>query len=246
MSSLLKLFVIVSFIFTTGKSNKFIPDHFEMPLDTAANNIIAQRPHQRQAAPGSNLIDPYYAFNPDYMGGNMPNIPIVDTNMNFGVFSTCRCACADLSFAPPISCDHPQLCVAYCLRMYPAQCTLVNTFGCCGSSCQYFQSQSLENRHCSCNCGGQQFFNPIDTCTSPQSCFAQCLANFPQACVPVFTQACCGQDCRSYAQSVANSCACRCKGNTYFPAPKCMNAESCVSTCMTVRRICAKISFAID
>jgi hypothetical protein len=94
----------------------------------------------------------------------------------------------------------------------------------------------LENRYCSCNCAGQQFFNPINTCSSSQSCLTQCLGNFPQACFPIVTQACCGQDCKSYSQSVANSCACRCQGTTYFPSPQCLNPEACVDTCMTVRK----------
>jgi hypothetical protein len=200
------------------------------------NDVNAKRPQQRQA-PGSNLVDPYYAFNPDFMGGNIPNIPLYENNLGIVLPGSCRCSCGDISFGPPISCINAQICVAYCLQMYPGQCTLVNTFGCCGPSCQYFQSQSLENRYCSCNCGGQQFFNPIDTCSSAESCLTRCLANFPQVCVPMITQACCGQDCRSYSQSVANSCACRCQGNTFFPSPQCFNAESCVATCMTVRKL---------
>lgn len=175
----------------------------------------------------------------------MPNVDLNQNNLNFGLPSSCRCSCGDLSFGPPISCVHPQTCIAYCLQMYPAQCTLVNTYGCCGSSCQYFQSQSLDTRHCSCNCAGQQFFNPIDPCMSSQSCLTQCLANFPQVCIPTATQACCGQDCKSYSQSVANACACRCRGNTYYPSPQCFNAESCVDTCMTVRKCSSLIYLSL-
>jgi len=193
-----------------------------------------QRFYQRQSL-GTNLVDPYYAFNPDYNGGNMPNIPLYQTNFNTGGSGSCKCSCGDVSFGPPASCVNAQTCVAYCLQMYPGRCTLVNTYGCCGTSCQYFQTQSLETRYCTCNCGGQQFLNPIDTCASSQSCLTRCLANFPQACQPTTTQACCGQDCQTYAQAVTDSCACQCQGNTFYAAPKCSSAEGCVSICMTVR-----------
>ncbi|CAF1294185.1 unnamed protein product, partial [Adineta steineri] len=201
------------------------------------NKIDPKRPQQRQSL-GTNLIDPYYAFNPDYMGGNMPNVQLYENSPTINRPSSCTCSCGDMTFGPPVSCVSAQICVAYCLQMYPGQCTLVNTFGCCGSSCQYFQSQSLENRFCACNCGGQQYFNPVDTCTSSQACLTTCLQNFPQVCIPVTTQACCGQDCKSYSQSVANACACRCQGNTYYPSPTCTNAEGCVSTCMTTYGDC--------
>ena len=170
------------------------------------------------------------------MGGNMPNIPLFQNDPQLIQPGSCACSCAYMSFAPPISCSNPQNCVVYCMQMYPGHCTLINTYGCCGSSCQYFQSQSLDNRYCLCNCAGQQYFNPVDTCTSSQACLSRCLANFPQICIPAITQACCGQDCKSYSQAVANSCACRCRGNTYYPSPKCIYPEGCVSTCMTVRK----------
>ncbi|CAF4901763.1 unnamed protein product [Rotaria sp. Silwood1] len=200
-------------------------------------DIDPKRPQQRQAL-GSDLIDPYYAFNPDYMGGNMPNIPLYQNNLDIIGPSSCRCSCSYMSFGPPITCINAQTCIAYCLQMYPGQCTLINTYGCCGSSCQYFQSQSLDNRYCLCNCAGQQYFNPVDTCMSSQACLTRCLSNFPQICIPIATQACCGQDCRSYSQTVANACACRCQGNTYYPSPKCSNPEECVSTCMTTYGDC--------
>ncbi len=149
-----------------------------------------------------------------------------------------------MSYGPPVSCISPQTCVGYCLQMYPAQCTLVNTYGCCGSACQYFQAQSLETRHCTCNCGGRQYLNPVDTCTSSESCLTRCLTSFPQACTPPITQACCGDDCRSYSQAVAHSCACRCQGNTYYPSPKCATPDGCVSTCMTVRIYILKYDFS--
>jgi hypothetical protein len=170
------------------------------------------------------------------MGGNMPNIQLYQNNVNNGQPRSCTCTCGDMSYGPPVECFGPQTCVAYCLQMYPGRCTLVNTFGCCGSSCQYFQAQSLETRSCICNCAGQQFLNPIDTCTSPQACLTRCLTNFPQACTPTTTQACCGQDCQSYSQAVAHACACRCQGNIYYPSPKCVSPEGCVSTCLTVRK----------
>ncbi len=192
-------------------------------------------PKQRQRQLGTNLVDPYYAFNPDYNGGNMPNVQLYPNNANNILPSSCACACGDASYGPPVSCVNPQTCVAYCLQMYPGQCTLVNTYGCCGASCQYFYVPSLETQHCTCNCAGQQFLNPIDTCTSSQSCLTRCLNNFPQACTTLTTQACCGQDCQTYSQAVADSCACRCQGNTYYPSPKCFGPEGCVSTCMTVR-----------
>jgi len=212
-------------------------------IDTSkTEKIEPKRPQSRQTL-GSNLVDPYYAFNPDFMGGNMPNIPLYQTNVDFGRPSSCRCSCGDLSFGPPISCVHPQTCVAYCLQMYPGHCTLINTYGCCGTSCQYFQSQVLDNRHCSCNCAGQQFFNPVDHCISSQACLTRCLSNFPQVCIPTATQACCGQDCQSYSQTIANACSCQCKGSTFYPSPQCNNAESCVSTCMTVCFDTMKIFF---
>jgi len=195
------------------------------------NNIDSkQRPQQRQS-----LVDPYYQFNPDYMGGNIPNIQPYQPNINNGIPNSCTCTCGTMSYGPPIECLGPQQCVAYCLQMYHGQCTIINTYGCCGSSCQYFEAQSFETLHCTCNCAGQQFLNPIDTCTSSQTCLTRCLTNFPQACMPITTQGCCGQDCQSYSQAVANSCACRCRGNTYFPSPTCISPEACVSTCMTVR-----------
>jgi len=194
-----------------------------------------QRTQQRQSL-GTNLIDPYYAFDPDYMGGNIPNIQPYQNNINNVLPSSCACSCGDISFGPPVLCIRPQTCVAYCLKFYPGQCTVVNTFGCCGSSCQYLEAQSLENQHCTCNCGGQQFIDPIDTCISSQACLTRCLTNFPQACTPITTQACCGQDCESYSQAVADACACQCQGNTYYPSPKCFSAEGCVSTCLTVRK----------
>jgi len=204
------------------------------------NKIDAKRPQQRQSL-GTNLVDPYYAFNPDYMGGNMPSVQLYPNNPGPGLPSSCTCSCGDMSYGPPVGCVSAQTCVAYCLQMYPGQCTIINTYGCCGSACQYFQSQSLENRYCSCNCGGQQFVDPIDICTSSESCLTKCLSNFPQVCLPTTTQACCGQDCKSYSQTVANSCACRCRGNTYYPSPTCMNAEECVSTCMTVKEFSLQI-----
>ncbi len=194
-----------------------------------------QRTQQRQSL-GTNLVDPYYAFNPDYMGGNIPNIQLHPNNVNNVLPSSCACSCGDTSFGPPVLCINPQTCVAYCLEAYPGQCTVVNTFGCCGSACQYLQAQSLETQHCTCNCGGQQFLNPINTCISSQACLIQCLTNFPQACTPITTQACCGQNCESYSQAVADSCACQCQGNTYYPSPKCFSPEGCVSTCMTVSK----------
>ena len=168
------------------------------------------------------------------MGGNMPNVQLYQNNMNNGRPSICTCTCGDRSFTPPASCTTAQTCVAYCLQMFSGQCTVVNTYGCCGSSCQYFQAQSLETRYCTCNCAGQHFVNPIDTCVSTQACLTRCLTNFPQACTPTATQACCGQDCQTYSQAVSDACACRCQGNTYYPSPKCTSSEGCVSTCMTV------------
>ena len=168
------------------------------------------------------------------MGGNMPNIAIYQNPVDPSRPSSCTCSCGDFSYGPPVQCFHPQTCVAYCMQMYRGQCTLINTYGCCGSACEYFQSTSLENRYCTCSCAGQQYYNPVDTCTSSQSCLTRCIANFPQACIPVATQACCGQDCLSYSQAVGNACACRCKGNTYYPSPQCISGEGCVATCMTV------------
>jgi hypothetical protein len=161
-------------------------------------------------------------------------IPSYQSNADSGRPGTCTCSCGDISFAPPIACAHPQNCVAHCLRLFRGQCTIINTYGCCGSRCQYFESQSLENRYCTCNCAGQQYFNPIDTCTSSQACLTRCMSNFPQACGATTTQACCGQDCTSYSQAVATACACRCRGNTHYPSPRCLSGEGCVSTCMTV------------
>ena len=168
----------------------------------------------------------------------MANIPLHQDNFNsdIGRPGTCRCSCADASFTPSIPCVHPQVCVAYCLQTYPARCTLMNTLGCCGSLCQYFQSRTLENRRCSCSCGGQQFFDPLDTCISSELCLTRCLENFPRVCVPLVTQACCGQDCTSDSKSLANMCACRCRENTYYPSLQCDDAQSCLSTCMTVRK----------
>jgi hypothetical protein len=200
---------------------------------------------QRQSL-GTNLVDPYYAFNPDYMGGNMPNAQLYQNNLNNGGLGTCTCTCGDVFYGPPVTCVGPQTCVAYCLQMYPGQCTVVNTYGCCGSSCQYFQAQSLENRYCTCNCAGQQFLNPVDTCISSPACLTRCLTNFPQACTTINTQACCGQDCQSYTQAVADACACRCQGNIYYPSPNCVSPEGCVSTCMTVRDILLNISFFFE
>ncbi|CAF4309807.1 unnamed protein product [Rotaria socialis] len=201
------------------------------------NNIDSKRSQPRQGL-GITLVDPYYAFNPDYMGGNMPNVPLYQDNFAPNRPSSCRCSCGYMSFAPPITCMGAQSCVSYCLQMYPGHCTLINTYGCCGSSCRYFQSESLDNRYCLCNCAGQQYLNPVDQCTSSQACLTKCLAHFPQICIPIATQACCGQDCKSYSQTVANLCACRCQGNTYYPSPKCMNPEECVSTCMTTYGDC--------
>ena len=183
---------------------------------------------------GTSLVDPYYAFNPDYMGGNMPDLGSYQSVPDVTRPSTCRCSCADISYAPPISCIHPQQCVLACLQMYGGQCTIINTYGCCGSSCQYFQSQSLTNRYCSCNCAGQQYYNPVDTCTSAQSCLTRCTDSFPQVCQPSTTQACCGSDCTSYSQAIATSCACTCRGNIYYPSPQCLSGEACVATCLTV------------
>ncbi|UJR22653.1 hypothetical protein I4U23_025692 [Adineta vaga] len=222
----IKLFLCFTVIFTDGKETS-----------SEKLKIDPKRPQQRQSL-GTNLVDPYYAFNPDYMGGNMPNIQIFQNPSDVNRPGSCTCSCGDMSFGPPVACVSAQTCVSYCLQMYPGQCTLVNTYGCCGSSCQYFQSQSLDNRYCSCNCAGQQYFNPVDTCTSSQACLTRCLTNFPQVCIPTATQACCGQDCKSYSQTVANACACRCQGTTYYPSPPCMNAESCVSTCMTTYGEC--------
>lgn len=164
----------------------------------------------------------------------MPNVQLSQNDINNGRPSTCACTCGDVSFRPSASCINAQTCVALCLQSYPGQCTVVNTYGCCGSSCQFFQTQSLDTRYCTCNCAGQQFLNPIDTCVSTQACLTRCLTNFPQACTPTATQACCGQDCQSYSQAVADACACRCQENTYYPSPKCTSAEGCVSICMTV------------
>ncbi|CAF1047924.1 unnamed protein product [Adineta steineri] len=196
-----------------------------------------QRTNLRQSL-GTNLVDPYYAFNPDYMGGNMPNVQLYQGNIASGLSSSCTCTCGDMSYGPPASCAGPQACVAYCLQMYPGQCTLVNTYGCCGSSCQYFQAQSLENRYCTCNCGGQQFLNPVNTCVSSQACLTRCLTDFPQACTTATTQACCGQDCQSYSQAVSNACACTCQGASYYPSPTCTTPNGCISTCMTTYGDC--------
>ena len=165
----------------------------------------------------------------------MPNAPTYQSNPNPSRPSSCTCSCGEVSFGPPVACISAQTCIAFCLQMYPGQCTIINTYGCCGTSCQYFQSQSLQNRYCSCGCGGQTYYNPVDTCTSAQSCLTRCIANFPQACAPPATQACCGQDCVSYSQSIATSCACRCRGSTYYASPQCLSGEDCVNTCMTVR-----------
>jgi hypothetical protein len=233
--------MISEIMFKTEKSEYLVKDfmyRLEGKQVSQTNNID---PKQRQSI-GTNLVDPYYAFNPDYNGGNMPNIQLYENNVNNGRPSSCTCTCGGMSYGPPVSCITPQTCVAFCLQMYPGQCTLVNTYGCCGSSCQYFQAQSLETRYCSCNCAGQQFLNPINTCTSSDACLTRCLTNFPQACLTTTTQGCCGQDCQSYSQAVSHSCACQCQGNTYYPSPKCATREGCVSTCMTVR-IYQKIYF---
>lgn len=214
-------------------NNRLVKNIFYVIEEQQVSSTNELNRKQRQLL-GTNLLNPYYAFNPDYMGGNMPNVQLYQNNINNGQPSTCTCTCGDVSFRPSASCITAQTCVAYCLQMYPGRCTVVNTYGCCGSSCQFFQAQSLDTRYCTCNCAGQQFLNPIDTCVSTQACLTRCLTNFPQACTPTATQACCGQDCQSYSQAVADACACRCQGNTYYPSPKCASPEGCVSTCMTV------------
>jgi hypothetical protein len=196
-----------------------------------------RRPKQLRQSLGTNLVNPYYAFNPDSMGGNMPNVQLQQNNLVNNQQGSCTCACGEMSYGPPVPCTDPQKCVSYCLQMYPGQCTLVNTFGCCGSSCQYFQTQSLERRSCTCNCGGQQLVDAAETCVSSQACLARCFLKYPQVCTQATAQACCGRDCQSYSQAVSTSCSCRCQGNTYYPAPTCSNAEGCVSTCMTVRQL---------
>lgn len=190
---------------------------------------------QKRQSLETNFNDPYYAFNPDYMGGNMPNIQLYQNNPNIDQTSSCTCRCGEMSYGPPVTCNSPTTCVAYCLQMYPGQCTLINTYGCCGSYCKYFQSQALETRHCTCNCGNQQFFNPSDTCLSSQACLIQCRSKFSQACTTMATQACCGSDCQTYSQAVATSCSCLCQGNTYYPSPRCAGPDGCMTTCMTVR-----------
>ncbi|CAF3558786.1 unnamed protein product, partial [Rotaria sordida] len=172
------------------------------------------------------------------MGGNMPNIQLYENNLNNGQPSTCTCTCGDMFYGPQIACVNPQTCVEYCLQMYSGRCTLVNTYGCCGSSCQYFQVQSLQTRYCTCNCADQQFVNPTDTCISSQACLIQCRVKYPQVCMTITTQACCGQDCQSYSQAVADACSCQCQGNTYYPSPKCSNPEECINTCMTTYGTC--------
>lgn len=166
------------------------------------------------------------------MNGNRPNIQFNQNGPNRP--GVCSCTCGDISYAPPITCTNAQTCVAHCLQMYPTQCTLVNTYGCCGTSCQFFQSQSLDTRYCTCNCAGQQFLHSDETCTSPELCLTKCLMKFSHMCTSLNTQACCGQDCQSYSQKVSTSCACQCQGKTFYPAPTCSSAEGCINTCMTV------------
>ena len=165
----------------------------------------------------------------------MPHVSLLQNNAESDRTRSCTCTCGERSYGPPVVCLGAQTCVAYCLEVYHEQCTVVNTFGCCGASCQYLQTQSLERRVCTCNCAGQQFAHPMDTCVSTQACLTRCLTVHADICTPTTAQACCGQDCQSYSQAVANSCACRCQTNTYYPSPKCSNPEACVSTCMTVR-----------
>ena len=176
------------------------------------------------------------------MPGSRPDASLIQP----GQMSACSCKCGDVSFGPPVTCQNAEMCIAHCLQMYPGQCTVVNTYGCCGSSCQYFQSQSLDTRICTCNCANQRFSIPEQKCSSPQSCLTKCLTKFPQQCSTNNAQACCAQECQTYSQLISNACACRCQGNTYYPAPKCSNAEGCVDTCLTVSHECSSIDFTFD
>ncbi|CAF4493503.1 unnamed protein product [Rotaria socialis] len=215
-----------------------IENRGEGKQELRTNNITQKQLRQKRQSLGTNLNDPYYAYNPDYMGGNMPNVQLYQNNVNNGQQSSCTCNCGEMSYGPPVICTNPQTCVAYCLQMYPGQCTLINTYGCCGSSCKYFQSQSLQNRFCTCNCGGQQFFNPTDTCSSSQSCLILCRSKYPQTCMTITTEACCGTDCQTYSQAIANTCACQCHGYTYYPSPRCSSPERCINICMTTYGTC--------
>lgn len=191
-------------------------------LDAQLNQELQQR--------SSNLVDPYYAFNPDYRPVNVPS------SVKSGV-SACTCTCGDMSYSPPVRCDNPDHCINYCLQMYPDQCTVVNTYGCCGTSCRFFETQTHDTRYCTCNCADRQLTITDDKCSSAEACLTRCLNKFPLQCQSTTTQACCGQECQSFTQRITNVCACTCQGNTFYPAPKCSSADGCVTTCMTVWNI---------
>ncbi|CAF5185400.1 unnamed protein product, partial [Rotaria magnacalcarata] len=226
------------FYFVLETIEKYVLYFIEGKQALRTSNITQKQLRQKRQPFGTNPNDPYYAYNPDYMGGNMPNVQLYQNNVNNGQPSSCTCNCGEMSYGTSVTCTNPQICVAYCLQMYPGQCTLINTYGCCGSSCKYFQSQSFQSRFCTCNCGGQQFFSPTDTCSSSQSCLILCRSKYPQACMTITTEACCGTDCQTYSQAIANSCACQCQGDTYYPSPRCSSPERCISMCMTMYGTC--------
>ena len=99
-------------------------------------------------------------------------------------FPMCTCMCGDMPYRTlPIACGSGQQCVQACLRSV-AQCTITNTYGCCGSDCSSFMPT------CRCECGSNVYY-PLSICATAEQCTNTCISQYGHVCTPRNTIGCC-------------------------------------------------------
>ena len=82
-----------------------------------------------------------------------------------------------------MTCVSSQQCVQACLQSI-AQCSIVNTRGCCGGECSSYIPR------CRCQCGTTIKYTTSD-CASAEECANTCMNQFGYVCTPMNTIGCC-------------------------------------------------------
>lgn len=99
-------------------------------------------------------------------------------------FSSCTCMCGSTAYQVlPMACGSSQQCVQACLQTV-SQCSLMNTYACCGSDCASFIPT------CRCQCGRSVYYSTTN-CMTAEQCTNACISQYGHICTPTNTLGCC-------------------------------------------------------